>query len=421
MNDLLVIIVDNIVRQPAILLSLIALLGLLLQKKSVNDVIKGVLLTAIGVSILAFGTDVIISSILPLQNAFSSINNTENQIETISSIDVLAEYGGSIGLAMLIAFSINVLIAKFTKIKHIFLTGHMLFWIPYVFTAVAVEHHLKGPYIVLFAGLLSAVYFIVMPAVLTPFVVAVTGDKSFTIGHPAGFLSLIAALVARWVGDKNKSTEDIVVPQALGFFKEIAIAGTIMLFLVYIIVSTWLGRASMVIDDTQMIVTFSFMNALKFGAGLTIMLTGVRIMIQQILPAFQGISSKLVPNSIPALDCPIIFNYRPNAVIIGFLIAMVISTILIIIVNTTGWLTFLVLPLVITSFFECGTAAVLADGQGGLRGAIIGTIVASVVMVVLLVVSVPIFSKTIANWIMIFGGNDFSLFGYLAHLIAGVF
>ncbi|MGY0210134.1 PTS transporter subunit IIC, partial [Bacillus subtilis] len=81
---------------------------------------------------------------------------------------------------------------------------------------------------------------------------------------------------------------------------------------------------------------------------------------------------------------------------------------------------FLLLPLVITSFFECGTAAVLAEGQGGLRGAVIGTTVAAAVMVLLLAISIPVFSNTIGDWMLIFGGNDFSLFGWLADLIARI-
>lgn len=80
---------------------------------------------------------------------------------------------------------------------------------------------------------------------------------------------------------------------------------------------------------------------------------------------------------------PILFNYRPNAVIIGFIVAMITSTILVVLANSFHLFGVLLVPLVITSFFECGGAAVIGEGQGGFRGAVVGTIAASFVMVVL--------------------------------------
>ncbi|QKS69791.1 PTS ascorbate transporter subunit IIC [Paenalkalicoccus suaedae] len=418
--DFIQLIISEVFRQPPILLGLIAMLGLLLQKKPFSDVVKGTALTAIGVLILTIGTDIIVSSILPIQNAVTSIAVDGSGEEVAGSIDILADYGGAIGIAMMLAFLANVLVARFTKINHIFLTGHMLFWFPYIFVAVAVENQFSYTGVIIFATIASALYFIIVPALLTPFVTAVTGDRSFTLGHPAGFLAITAALIARVVGNKERSTEDLQLPKSLGFFREVAITGGLVVFIVYIAVGFTIGLSAMDPETDMTLFTFALTNGLTFGAGLTIMLSGVRMVIQQILPAFKGISDKLVPNAIPALDAPIIFTYRPNAVIIGFVVAMFVSTALIVLINTQMSLAFLLLPLVVTSFFECGTAAVLAEGQGGLRGAIIGTVGAAVLMVVLLAVSIPIFSTTIADWMLIFGGNDFSLFGWFANLFAGL-
>ena len=129
----------------------------------------------------------------------------------------------------------------------------------------------------------------------------------------------------------------------------------------------------------------------------------------------------MVPGAKPAFDVPILFNYRPNAVIIGFIVAMITSTILVVLANSFQLFGVLIVPLVITSFFECGGAAVIGEGQGGFRGAVLGTIAASVTMVALVGFSAMIFSTTIQSWILIFGGNDLSLWGMIGRGISSLF
>ncbi|MFR6666839.1 MAG: PTS transporter subunit IIC, partial [Thomasclavelia spiroformis] len=70
-----------------------------------------------------------------------------------------------------------------------------------------------------------------------------------------------------------------------------------------------------------------------FTAGILILLQGVRMFLGELVPAFKGISDKLVPGAIPALDVPALFGYAPNSLMIGFItsvigmiIAMVVSS-----------------------------------------------------------------------------------------------
>jgi PTS system ascorbate-specific IIC component len=75
-------------------------------------------------------------------------------------------------------------------------------------------------------------------------------------------------------------------------------------------------------------------------------------------------------------------------------------------------------PLTITCFFEIGTASIIGNATGGRRGAILGSAVAGVVMVLLVGFSIPFLQTTVADWIIIFGGNDFSLWAIIEGLIA---
>jgi len=408
-------ITENILRNPPVLLGLIAALGLILQGKNIADVIKGMLLAAFGMIILDTGVGILVGTIAPINGAFQSLSGGA-AAGGLNDVTFTQSHGGDVGLAMLIALVLHLIIARFTKFKNIFLTGHMIWWFPFIFVAAGVEAGLTGGLLVAVSAVFSALYWSIMPFALRKYVWAVIGDQSFTLGHPTGILSLVSGFVASKVGDKSKSTEDLKVPQGLSFFREASIIGAIVIFLLWVIVGIIIPSMA-----GGNLIMASVNQGLRFGAGLVVMLTGVRMLISQIVPAFKGISDKLVPNAIPALDCPVIFNYKPNAVIIGFIVAMIVSTILVLICNTLNVFGVILIPLVITSFFECGTAAVIGEGQGGFKGCVIGTTVAAIVMVIIVGISAIVYSGTIQNWMLIFGGNDFSLFGPIARLVGGLF
>lgn len=409
-------IADNILKNAPILLGIIAMLGLIIQRKSFSEIVKGTLTAAFGMIILNAGVNMLVGTIAPINAAVQAKLGVEVSAG-LSDITFTAEHGGTVGLAMFFGLIIHLLIARFTPVKTIFLTGHMLWWFPFVFIAAGVESGLSGVLLVSFGAVLSACYWSFMPWITRKYVWDATGDDSFLIGHPTGILSLISGFVAKRVGNKDKSTEDINVPESLSFFREISITGGLVLFLMNLVMGV---IAPGLIPEGSNLFFFSVEAGLSFGAGLLVMLYGVRLLINQIIPAFQGIAKKVVPGAKPAFDVPILFNYRPNAVIIGFIVAMITSTIVVIIADTFNVFGVLIVPLIITSFFECGGAAVIGEGQGGLRGAIIGTAVASIAMVVLVGLSAMIFSSTIQNWILIFGGNDLSLWGLLAKGISGL-
>ncbi|CAJ2236967.1 PTS ascorbate transporter subunit IIC [Companilactobacillus paralimentarius] len=403
-------IATNILQNPPILLGLIAALGLAIQKKPFADIIKGSLTAAFGMLILTEGVNM-------LTGIISSINTAvQTQMgltvsKGLSDISFTADYGGAVGMAMFFGLIIHLLIARFTPVKTIFLTGHMLWWVPFVIVAGLVEGGVRGPLLVGVGALISACYWSFMPWIMRKYVWDATGDDSFLIGHPTGILSMISGFVAKRVGNKDHSTEDLNIPKGLSFFREISITGGLVMFLVDLVVGV---IAPSLIPKGSNLVMFSINQGLTFGAGLLILLYGVRLLINQIVPAFQGIAEKVVPGAKPAFDVPILFNYRPNAVIIGFLTAMITSTILVVVANSMHLFSVLIVPLVITSFFECGGAAVIGEGQGGVRGAIIGTAVASIVMVALVGLSAMVLGSTIRNWILIFGGNDLSLWSMIS-------
>lgn len=413
-------IINEIFGQGAIFLALIALIGLILQKKSFSEIARGTMMTAIGFFVLSQGTGIITgNSINGLAVAFNTMMPAANGAADID----MSSYGTQIGIVMLIAFAINLLFARFTKWKSVFLTGHMLYWFPYVFIAAGVDAGLTGTKLVILAAVFTSVYMIVSPNLMRPFVKAVTGDDSFTIGHPTTILSVISGYLGKLIGNKEKSTESITFPKSLGFLREVSITGSIVICITYIVMYFILlangfapGEVWGYAGGSTGIFTYVFTKSIYFGVGVTVMLLGVRMLIAEIVPAFKGIAEKVVPGAIPALDCPVIFSFAPNALIIGFIVAMITSTITIIL--TAGMFPTVIIPLTFTCFFEIGCASIVGNATGGIRGSVVGAAVSGIIMVFLVGFGSYFFGNTINNWMLVYGGQDFSLWGIIEGLIA---
>ncbi|MDF3002514.1 MAG: system, ascorbate-specific component [Bacillota bacterium] len=416
-------IINEIFGQGAIFLAIVALIGLILQKKSTSEIVRGTLMTAIGFFVLSQGTGIIVTRAIDgLSGAFNTMMPTASGSPDID----MTVYGTQIGIVMLVAFSFNLIFARFTRWKSIFLTGHMLYWFPYVFIAAGVDAGLTGVKLVVLAAVFTSAYMVISPNLMRPLVKEVTGDDSFTIGHPTTILSVISGYLGKAIGNKARSTEDLKIPKGLGFLREVSITGSIVICITYVVMYFILlsnklnpGEIWGYAGGSTGAFTYIFTKSVFFGVGITIMLLGVRMLIAEIVPAFKGIAEKLVPGAIPALDCPVIFNYAPNALIIGFIVAMITSTITIIM--TAGMFPTVIIPLTVTCFFEIGTAAIIGNATGGVRGAVVGAALSGIIMIFLVGFGSYFFGNTINNWMLVYGGQDFSFWGILEGLAARLF
>lgn len=426
----------NIFKQPSLFIGLIALVGLILQRKSIGDTIKGTFKTIIGVIILFIGVNLIGTAVAPLSSAFGTLYQLpqSNQFDPSICWTLLGTHGSTIGIVLVIAFVINLIVARFTPIKNIFLTGHIYFWMSYIFVLAGVEAGLEGTALTIFASGFLAFYIIVIPWITKPFVKKVTGSDDFTIGHTASIFIILGGLIGKIVGNKEKSTEDIKIPKSLEFFRDTTIATALIMFVIYIVVGLFIGAEGRLavyapalgtintIPGMQYdLFTFSLMAGLTFGAGLTILLTGVRLMLGELIPAFKGISDKLIPNAIPALDIPMLFPFAPNALMIGFILSMLSSIATILILAATGSLAYAVIPLATACFYDVAPGAIAANAEGGRTAAILTSIIGGILMVLFIAGSIAVVFNTAAGFVQLYGGNDFSLWSIIAGIIGKIF
>jgi PTS system ascorbate-specific IIC component len=110
-------------------------------------------------------------------------------------------------------------------------------------------------------------------------------------------------------------------PKGLSFLRDSSVAISLTMAVCYFVVAIASGSnyVETNLSGGQNFLVFSLIQAITFAGGVYIILQGVRLVLAEIVPAFTGISMKIVPNAKPALDCPVVFPYAPNAVLIGFL------------------------------------------------------------------------------------------------------
>lgn len=132
---------------------------------------------------------------------------------------------------------------------------------------------------------------------------------------------------------------------------------------------------------------YAFMQSIQFVAGVFVLYSGVRLLLNELVPAFRGIAMRIVPDAKPALDCPVLFPYAPNAVIVGFLATTVGSIIGMLVFPMFGLA--MILPGLLTNFFAGGTAGVFGNALGGRRGAMIGGVIHGLFITFLPAILVP--------------------------------
>ncbi|MDE4085829.1 PTS ascorbate transporter subunit IIC [Planococcus maritimus] len=411
---MLQVIMNDILGEPAILIGLFALVGLLLQRKSSADVVSGTLKTVMGFLIIGAGATVLIGSLDIFGKMFDYAFNVQGVIPNNEAIVAAAqsEFGTSTALIMVFGMIFNIVLARITPFKFIFLTGHHTLFMACLLAVTLSVGGLEGAPLIITGSIILGLCMVLFPALLQPYVRQITGSDDFAVGHFGSIGYFVSANVGKWVGNKEKSTEEIKVPKSLGFLRDTSVAVSLTMVLFFLVVALFAGQdyIETTLSGGSNFLVFSFIQAITFAAGVFIILAGVRMLIAEIVPAFQGIADKLVPNTKPALDVPTVFPFAPNAVIIGFLFSFLAGLLAMFILPVLGLS--VIVPGLVPHFFTGAAAGVFGNITGGRRGAMAGAfangLIISFIPAILLVLMGDIgFTGTT------FGDSDFGVVGIL--------
>ncbi|GGJ95763.1 PTS ascorbate transporter subunit IIC [Lentibacillus kapialis] len=417
MEAALSVLVD-ILSEPAVLVAIIAFVGLIMQQKSAADITKGTTKTLLGFIVLSAGAGVVSGSLTPFGDMFQEAFGVQGVVpnnEAIISI-ALENYGSTAALIMIFGMLINIIIARITNLKYIFLTGHHTFYMAAFLAIILTVADLTGTTLIVVGSVALGLLMAFLPAMAQPAMRRITGNDQVGLGH-FGTISYVSSAGVGKFFKGSKSTEDINFPKGLSFLRDSSVSISLTMVVIYIIAALFAGKSFVennLSDGTNYIV-FSLIQGVTFAAGVFIILSGVRLILAEIVPAFKGISEKLVPNSKPALDCPIVFPYAPNAVLIGFFSSFVAGVIGMFVLFITGGV--VILPGVVPHFFLGATSGVFGNATGGIKGAVAGSFVNGLIITFLPILFLPLLGD-LGDAATTFSDTDFLVVGIVLGNIA---
>jgi len=404
--------VVDILKVPSVLVGLIALIGLVAQKKGFSDVVKGTVKTILGFLVLAGGATVLVGALNPLGGMFEHAFNIQGIIpnnEAIVSI-AMAKFGAPTALIMAFGMVANLIVARFTRLKYVFLTGHHTFYMACMISVILTVAGFEGVTLVFTGSLLLGLIMAFFPAFAHPYMRKVTGSDDVALGHFGTFGYMLSGWVGSVVGKNSRSTEEMNLPKNLSFLRDSSISISLTMIVIYLILAVFAGQifVEKTYSEGQNYLVYSIIMAITFAAGVFIILQGVRLILAEIIPAFVGFSEKLVPNARPALDCPIVYPYAPNAVLIGFLFSFLGGLVGLFLLGEMKLV--LILPGVVPHFFTGATAGVFGNATGGRRGAMAGSFANGLLITFLPVLLLPVLGALgFAN--TTFSDADFGVLG----------
>lgn len=386
-----------VLQQAPYMVGFLTLLGYCLMGKKWYDTLAGTLKAIIGMLILNAGSSGLTSTFRPILAGLKDRFNLTACVidpyygQNAVTAGVEETFGKGFSQAMtllLIAFIVNILLVRFNKItkcRTLFTTGH-----------VQVQQAATAYWLIMFAlpGLLdNNIALIAVMAVILGAYWAVGSNLTvkpmqelsegagFAIAHQQMFgIRLSYFLSDKLFGDKGgkrkvKKVGEMEMPGFFSIFSENMVCTAILMTIFFGIIMAIIGKPFFVengaMAETMNFAFYCFNTSLNFAVYLAILQLGVRTFVTELTASFQGIADKLLPSSIPGVDCAVCFGFGDsNAVTFGFLAGLVGQVIAILVLIAVGSPTIIICGFV-PVFFDNATIGLVANEKGGLKACLI--------------------------------------------------
>ena len=387
----------NVLQQPAFMIGLIVILGYVLLGKPWYDVLAGAIKAIVGYLILTVGSSGLVSNFRPVLVGLKDKFNMDAMVidpyfgQNAVTAGVEEVFGKGFGDAMillLIAFIVNILLVRFskiTKMRALFTTGHVqvqqastAYWLIMFALPGLITHNVA--LLVVMAVILGLYWAVGSNLIIRP-CQELTDGAGFTLAHQQMFgIALNSWIAEKFFGKRKdgkevKKLEDVELPGFMSIFNENMVCTSILMLIFFGAILCILGRDYLTeqgfMKEGQSMVFYVIQTCLYFSVYLAILQLGVRTFVTELTASFQGIADKLLPGSVPGVDCAVAFGFgSANAVPLGFLAGFagqIIAIAALIALKSPV----LVICGFVPVFFDNATIGIFANEKGGVKAALI--------------------------------------------------
>lgn len=401
-----------VLQKAPYMVGFLVLLGYVLKKEKWYNTLGGTLKAIIGMLILNVGSSGLVSNFRPilagLKDRFNLtacvIDPYYGQNAVTAGVEETFGKGFSqVMILLLIAFIVNILLVRFNKItkcRTLFTTGHVqvqqastAFWL--IMFAVPAMLANDTIMLVCMAVVLGAYWAVGSNLTVKP-MQELTDGAGFAIAHQQMF----GIRLGYWAADKLfgekkdkdgnvtrkvKKVGDLEMPGFFSIFNENMVCTAILMTIFFGIIMLIIGKpyfvASGATTEGTNFAWYILDKSLHFAVYLAILQLGVRTFVTELTASFQGIADKLLPSSIPGVDCAVCYGFGDsNAVTFGFLAGLVGQLTAIIILIVTGSPTIIICGFV-PVFFDNATIGLVANEKGGLKACLVIPFISGLIQV----------------------------------------